>query len=264
MITRTIAQVRMGLGLGIAAVCLFVLLWSPAAFASSVVDRMAQFPNWDGKPPVESARGDLAYPGWMAGTWTVTSTLVEMSAPLAPELVTPGFEGNRQYLDRPMSFEVRFTPASPPQVRSTFPIAQPVAESPPIIADRAFNGLNIARSYLGDAVISVQVDPNDPNRQITALRGDRQLVSIVSGRHRETPDSDRFVATELLNQVFRSSSQIYFNQAESTTAYRRVSPTEIAAEQMTAIYLSPQDPNYFKAGDRPVALYRYRLKLSPS
>ncbi|HIK32004.1 MAG TPA: hypothetical protein IGS17_00930 [Oscillatoriales cyanobacterium M59_W2019_021] len=251
--------------------CLWVLLWSPAAFASSLVERMAQFPNWDGKPPVEAARGDLAYPEWMAGTWTVTSTLVEMSAPLAPEVVTPGFEGNRQYLDRPMSFEVRFgPPASPPRVRSTFPIAQPVAESPPIVADRAFNGLNIARSYLGDAVVSVQVDPDDPNRQITALRGDRQLISIVSGRHRETPDPDRFVATELFNQVFRSSSQIYFNQAESTTAYRRVSPTEIEAEQMTAIYLSPQDPNYFKASDtprsslreRPVALYRYRLQLS--
>jgi hypothetical protein len=43
----------------------------------------------------------------------------------------------------------------------------------------------------------------------------------------------------------------------------------IIAEQVTAIYLSPQDPNYFEAIDpeslfgqpRPVALYRYRLEF---
>jgi hypothetical protein len=238
--------------------------WSPNVLASPLVDRLAQFPDWQGKPPVALAQGDLEYPDWMAGTWTVTSTLADMVAPLAPELVTPGFEGNRQYLDRPMSFSVRFQPQIPKRShRSTFPISEPVADSQPIVADRAFNGTNIARSYLGDkAVLSVQVDPDDPNRQITALRGDRQLVSIVSGRSSETPETDRFVATEFLNQVFRSSSQIYFNQVESSTAYHQISPTKIKAEQVTAIYLSPQDPNYFKVGDRPIALYRYRLLLS--
>lgn len=240
------------------------LLWSPGVLASPLVDRLAQFPDWQNKPPVAAAQGDLVYPDWMAGTWTVTSTLDEMVAPLAPALVTPGFEGNRQYLDQPMSFSVRFQPQLPKRShRSTFPIAEPISDSPPIVADRGFNGTNIARSYLGDkALLSVQVDPDDPNRQITALRGDRQLVSIVSGRSSETPDTDRFVATEFLNQVFRSASQIYFNQVESTTAYHQISATQIDAEQVTAIYLSPQDPNYFKAGDRPVALYHYRLQLS--
>jgi hypothetical protein len=239
------------------------LLWSPGVLASPLVDRLAQFPDWQNKPPVEAAQGDLVYPDWMVGTWTVTSTLDEMVAPLAPDLVTPGFEGNRKYLEQPISFSVRFVPQLPRRShRSTFPIAEPVPVSPPIVADRAFNGTNIARSYLGKALLSVQVDPDDPNRQITALRGDRQLVSIVSGRSSETPDTDQFIATEFLNQVFRSSSQIYFNQVESTTAYHRISPTQIDANQVTAIYLSPQDPNYFKAGDRPVALYHYDLMLS--
>ena len=35
------------------------------------------------------------------------------------------------------------------------------------------------------------------------------------------------------------------------------------ADQITAIYLSPQDPDYFKAKDKPVALYRYQLAFSP-
>lgn len=252
------------LGIWLGLLLALSLLWSPGVLASPLVERLARFPDWQDKPPVEAAEGDLVYPDWMAGTWTVTSSLDRMVAPLAPELVTPGFEGNRQYLDRPMSFSVRFVPQLPKRAPiSTFPIAEPVPESPPIVADRAFNGTNISRAYLGDkALLSVQVDPDDPNRQITALRGDRQLVSIVSGRSSETPDTERFVATEFINQVFRSSSQIYFNQVESTTAYRQISPTQIDAEQVTAIYLSPQDPNYFKAGNRPVALYHYDLMLS--
>jgi hypothetical protein len=36
-----------------------------------------------------------------------------------------------------------------------------------------------------------------------------------------------------------------------------------AANQVTAIYLSPQDPDYFAAGGRPVGLYRYRLEFFP-
>ena len=36
----------------------------------------------------------------------------------------------------------------------------------------------------------------------------------------------------------------------------------IEANQITAIYLSPQDPNYFLVANHPVALYRYQLELS--
>ncbi|NJP10373.1 MAG: hypothetical protein HC866_13595 [Leptolyngbyaceae cyanobacterium RU_5_1] len=41
---------------------------------------MVAFPQWDGKPVVQPAQDDLIYPDWMAGTWTMTSTLVEMVA----------------------------------------------------------------------------------------------------------------------------------------------------------------------------------------
>jgi hypothetical protein len=44
--------------------------------------------------------------------------------------------------------------------------------------------------------------------------------------------------------------------------YQLKDSNNISAEQITAIYLSPQDPDYFKAGDRPVALYRYHLDLT--
>ncbi len=243
-----------------------VVVWfgiCPGAIAQSLNDRWVQFPDWQSKPSVQAAKGDLVYPEWMAGTWEVTSTLVEAIAPLAPTVMTPGFESNRQSIDRPILFQVRFIPQPlPPISPGIFPISTRSVQTAPIVADRAFNGLNIARAYLGEAgVRSVKVDPDNPNREITTLADRRQLVSVVTGRSQETPNPDRFLATEFLNQVFRSTEQIYLNQVEISTAYRLISPDAIAAEQISAIYLSPQDPQYFTARDRPVALYRYQLAL---
>lgn len=247
------------------------------ARAGVLADRMASFPRWEGKPPAAAAEGDLVYPAWMAGDWEVTSTLVELVAPLAPDIVTPGFESNRKYLNQPVSFRVRFVEAGARQgARLAVPslgwkragdrggIAPTGSVS--VVADRGFNGLNIARAYLGDrAVRAVKVDPDNPNRQITLLREDRQLVSTVTLRGSETPEPDRFVATEVFQQEFRGGARIYFNEVETTTAYQHkpTSALPIQASQVTAVYLSPQDPGYFKAIGRPVALYRYHLDFSP-
>ncbi|WP_373872753.1 DUF6816 family protein [Microseira wollei] len=56
---------------------------------------------------------DLIYPDWMVGTWKVTSTLVDLADPLAPNIVTPGFESNRRYLNQPITFQVRFQVVNP-------------------------------------------------------------------------------------------------------------------------------------------------------
>ncbi|MBD2027593.1 DUF6816 family protein [Leptolyngbya sp. FACHB-711] len=263
---------------------LLVLLWllcSGTVLADPLGDRLTQFPNWQGKPIAEPAQGNLAYPDWFAGEWTVTTTLVDLVAPLAPDLVTPGFESNRQFLNQPVTFPVRFVSAQPRGWSAFLPI---VSRSPEIVSDRAFNGLSLARAYLGDrSVLSVKVDPQNPNRQITLLRGDakhfplqgnRQLVSTVTRRSIEQPAPDRFVTTELFQQEFRGMPQPYFNEVENTTAYTRQSTALsdeplITADQVTAVYLSPQDPNYFKTlpsanplgTSRPVALYRYRMEF---
>jgi hypothetical protein len=264
---------------GILALCLVLvsLLWSGEAQAGLLADRMAQFPHWDSKPPVAVAEGDLVYPDWMEGTWQVTSTLVEQVAPLAPEVVTPGFESNRRYLNQPVSFLVRFQAVNNPlstidrflpltlqrSGQAPLPRANPI---PTVVADRAFNGLNIAQAYLGKGTVqSVKVDPSSPNRQITTLGKGHQLTSLVTGRASETSAPDCFIATEVTNQVFRGIPRPYFNQVETTTAYqlKRSPNLTIEADQVTAIYLSPQDANYFKALGQPVALYRYRLELVP-
>ncbi|MBD2529770.1 hypothetical protein H6G97_09405 [Nostoc flagelliforme FACHB-838] len=252
---------------GIWSFCLlfFFLLWSGEAFAAELAERLANFPQWEKLTSVQPASGDLVYPEWMAGYWQVTSTLVDLAAPLAPEIVTPGFEGNRRQLNQPVSFVVRFVKEKPhPPGLNILPKID--NKSPILVADRAFNSLNLARAYLGDeAVLSVKVDPDSPNRQITFLRSSRQLVSIVTARATETTSDGKFITTEVFQQLFKGGSRPYLNSVESTTAYHKL-PTSnpaIEADQVTAVYLSPQDPDYFQAASQPVALYRYRLEFFP-
>ena len=255
---------------------LLLLVWNLVGRpvqAGPLADRMAHYPHWQGLPPTQSAQGDLPYPPWFEGQWIATSTLTDLEAPLAPEIVSPGFEGNRRYLNQGISFAVRFGPPSPipfPQVKGTLGpgVRVPVPTLPsdlPLVADRQFNGEHIAQAYLGaDAVESVQVDPQNPNRQITQLSQGLALVSVVTDRAWEwqTENSDRYLSTELSQQFFRGNRQVYLNRVETTTDYRyEPDRSGISATQITAIYLSPQDPQYFEAVDRPVALYRYHLDL---
>lgn len=245
---------------------LLFLLRGGDAIAAELSQRVANFPQWEKLTSVQPASGDLVYPEWMAGYWQVTSTLVDLAAPLAPEIVTPGFEGNRRQLNQPVSFVVRFVKQQP-HISGLKIFPQIDYKSPILIADRAFNSLNLARAYLGDeAVLLVKVDPDSPNRQITFLRSSRQLVSIVTARATETTSDGKFITTEVFQQLFKGGSRPYLNSVESTTAYHKptTSNPAIEADQVTAVYLSPQAPDYFKAGSRPVALYRYRLEFVPA
>ena len=245
--------------------------------AGDLADRLANYPHWQGLPPTQVAQGDLPYPDWFEGDWVVTSTLMDLQAPLAPDLVSPGFESNRAYLGQDVRFPVRFKRAS-----STTPLPKissfgiPVLGLPrsslpaglPVVADRQFNGEQIAQAYVGaDYLQRVRVDPRDPNRQVTQFKTGLALVSVVTDRAWEwhATQEDYFVSTELSQQFFRGSRQVYFNRVETTTGYQYYADRDVIfATQITAIYLSPQDPNYFRAGDRPIALYNYHLTLAKS
>ena len=264
---------------------LLAFVWficSAPAAAGPLTDRQQTFPNWETKPPVGVSEGDLYYPQWMAGRWRMTSTLIDMVAPLAPEIVTPGFEGNRQFLHKAIPAIIKFVPKRVAKGRfldrplpvprvglSTLDLDDDDIE---IVSDRSFNGLSLARAYLGDDwVKAVKVDPDDPNRQVTFLKDNQQLVSPVTGRTVETPNEAPFATSEVFQQNFRNTKNadntpaVYPNEVENTTIYRKRSDANfpIMADQITAIYLSPQDPNYFEAKDQPVALYRYQLSFSP-
>ena len=241
---------------------IFLIVFSFADSATAAIaERIARFPQWEHKPSIKLARGDLKYPEWMARTWNVESTLLEKVAPLAPEIVSPGFEDNDNYLGQAISFQVRFGKEYyTPTTGWLSKLKPPV---PAVVADRAFNGTKIAEAYLGEEnVYRVKVDPEDPNQQITLLRGERRLVSKVTGRATEIPEEHEFISTEVTQQLFKSPARLYLNEVETTSDYHLLDSGNVEAEQITAIYLSPQDPDYFNAGDRPVALYRYRLMMT--
>lgn len=244
-------------------VCLiFVLVFctdNGNAKAGELNQRLKNFPQWEKLTSVKSAVGDLTYPEWMKGEWLVKSTMLDLVAPLAPDIVTPGFESNRQFLDQPVSFQVRFIDS----------LLNQKAKEERVIADRAYNSFNLGQAVLGDDVVkAVKLDPNSPNRQITFLRGERQLVSIVKNRATETTADGKFITTEVFQQLFKGGLRPYLNSVESTTSYKRLftqstSNPVIEADQVTAVYLSSQDPDYFKAANKPVALYKYRLEFFP-
>lgn len=248
----------------LAIVLIWVLGASPVQ-AGALTERIATFPDWDSKPTVPSVQGDLVYPSWLAGSWSMTSTLVDMVAPLAPEVTTPGFEGNRQFLNQPVVCQVRFLPTNVIERNKSFlPLLSLPTQSlvnAQIVSDRAFNGLNLAKAYLGDRVFRVWVDPREPNRLITKFRDNRKLFSTATGRLVEQPDTNHFLTTELFQQFFQSPEKPYKNQVETTTAYTHQPDNTITADQFTAVYLQPPHPKAFLAGDRPVALYHYQLKL---
>ena len=230
--------------------------------ASEIQNRLQAYPNYQNKPSVKVAKRDLIYPQWMEGRWNVENTLVDMVAPFAPEVITPGFEGNREYLNQAINFQVQFVP----QILTSskvYPLPTLITNKKAIVADRTFNGREIAIAYLGkDNITSVKVDPQNPNRQITIFKDNQKLISTVTQRLTQTPSEDHFLTTEITQQLFRGKSRIYLNEVETTTDYHYLNSSDIEADQITAIYLSAQDPDYFKVKNTPVALYRYRLKLS--
>lgn len=246
----------------ITLILITLILFGQNAIASPLENRLQQYPQWDNKPPAKVAQGDLYYPQWMAGTWSVESILKEQIAPLAPEVVTPGFNDNQQYIEQPVTFLVRFeTENFQPQKKLFFPQLNNNKQNF-VVADRVFNGTNIAAAYLGtENVLKVKLDPANANRQLTLLKGDRKLISTVIKRATETPTSNRFITTEVTKQLFESPARFYLNEVETTSEYQLIAPGNIQAQQFTAIYLSPQDPDYFKAVNRPVAIYRYQLNL---
>lgn len=272
---------------------MFLSLMVLPAESASLTDRLNTYPDWHSKPDLNPNFEEVAYPEWMSGTWTCESTLIDMVAPV-PKVITPGFEGNRKYLNEPVRFDVRFGATKTKATRKFgIPTIMNFSSSAQekVVVDRVFNALSIARAYLGDGVVeSVKINPNLPNEQLTTLKDGLQLLSVTTGHQSERPNPNLFLTSEFFQQIFRSSDQPFLNQVETTTKYSYLSTSElnspdlntnsnteidlveadrdemptIVADQYTAIYLSPQDPNYFEAIGTPVALYRYRLKLTPT
>ena len=240
----------------------FTLINPLSVNALSLSERIDQYPQWNSKIKLPQPDRDLTFPQWFEGRWKVTSILQEQIAPLAPKFKTPGFDQNQEYLNQEINFDVQYIPKIELPKQDNF-LPSAVNKKPIIIADRAFNGLSIAQAYLGEENVNkVITNPNNSTEQITQFRTDNQLISTVIGRQQQTVSEQDFITSEITRQFFRRPDTVYLNIVESITKYKLINPDLIEAQQISAIYLSPEDPDYFLAIDQPVALYNYSLKLA--
>jgi len=66
-----------------------------------------------------------------------------------------------------------------------------------VVGERAGNAMAIGRAVLGDALLEVEDDPSNPNRQLARLSDERQLDTRITGRLSEQPSEGEFLADEL-------------------------------------------------------------------
>jgi hypothetical protein len=187
--------------------------------------RLASWPDWSLPAPLpRPERGDLIWPAWFRGEWEVSSTPAEGSEP-------------------PLRWRARF---------------QTDGEGG-AFADRAFNAGEIGKVLLGDGLISVRNDPANPNRQVSLLRGDRQLESTVVGRRSARPDGATFLADELTLQVLHGPGAPRISRVEVLGLWQRRQDGSISGEQWQASYASPA-AGLAASAEHP---QRFSLRLVP-
>ena len=197
----------------------------PPADPGLLERRLASWPAWSLPAPLpRPGRDDLIWPDWFRGEWEVSSTPTDGAEP-------------------PVRWRARFVPNG----------------NNGAIGDRAFNASQIGKALLGEGLISVRNDPANPNRQVSLLRGDRQLESTVVGRRSARPDGATFLADELTLQVLHGPGPPRISRVEVLGIWQRLEDGSISGEQWQANYSSPAAGLAAQA-DHP---QRFSLRLVP-
>ena len=111
-----------------------------------------------------------------------------------------------------------------------------------VVGARAANAMAIGRAVLGEELLEVQDDPDNPNRQLARLSNDRFLDTRISGRRSETPNPKAFLADELSLQLLRQGGNPpRISRIETLSRYERLAPDQISGEQRQASYGSPEE-----------------------
>ena len=111
-----------------------------------------------------------------------------------------------------------------------------------VVGTRAANAMAIGRAVLGDALLEVEDDPSNPNRQLARLSDERQLDTRITGRLSEQPSEGEFLADELSLQLFKQAGlPPRSSRIETLSRYALVSPDQISGEQWQASYGSPEE-----------------------
>ncbi len=166
--------------------------------------RADTWPDWQLPAPLQPAgKADLIYPSWFAGDWTVQTTTAT---------------------GEPLRYAARFGPARGGR----------------IVGDRAFNAAAVGQAVLGTALLRVENDPGNPNRQLARLTNDQLLESSVIARRSEQT-ADGFWSDELALQVVHNGVKPRISQVETLSRYRLERDGRISGEQWQVSYASPSE-----------------------
>ena len=111
-----------------------------------------------------------------------------------------------------------------------------------VVGERAGNAMAIGAAVLGDALLEVEDDPSNPNRQLARFSDERQLDTRITGRLSEQPSEGEFLADELSLQLFKQAGlPPRSSRIETLSRYELLSPDQISGEQWQASYGSPED-----------------------
>ena len=127
-----------------------------------------------------------------------------------------------------------------------------------LVGDRVFNATAIGQALLGGQLLRVEEDPDSANRQIARLKGDLYLETTVTGRRQENPDSDSFLADELVLQILHAPGPPRLSRIETFSRYIRCGDS-ICAEQWQGRYASPGE----SLRDQAIAHHHYQLRFTP-
>ncbi|PRW44443.1 hypothetical protein C2E21_6800 [Chlorella sorokiniana] len=221
----------------------------------------------------------LFYPRFMFGEWQVDMEFTGVRTPLGRQFVPPGFlqaaeapaeEGG---LGSRYSFRQRFYSTLPPtldnELRVNLGLGMP---QDAIVCDRAFNTKENTNAFLGyDAVESVEYDPRDaPLRETVTLSRlapdmaplpPRRLELYINHLSSEEGLDGSFLTSELCRQVLLGVRQVEVKDYEIMHEYRLQPDGSILGRQRSCLYLQPQEPRFFEAGGRAVAMYDYAYTM---
>ena len=195
--------------------------------------RFSNWPEWTLPAPLPRPRSrqDLIYPSWFDGTWEVRSEQLDD-------------QGHRQSGDEPLLHQARFR----------------LNQRGDLVGDRVFNARSIGEALLGAQLLRVEQDPDQVNRQLARLKGDRMLETTVIGRRESNPsEGSVFFSDELALQVLHGPAAPRISRIETLTRYERCGAA-ICADQRQ---VSHAGPGLESDGSLEGRSSRFQLTLTP-
>ena len=185
------------------------------AQASLLEQRAMEWPEWSLPAPLPRprARQDLIYPDWFEGDWQVQSDTLDP-------------DGSRLKNESTLLHRARFKRNQAGQ----------------LVGDRPFNATAIGKALLGDALLSVEQDPERVNRQLARLSDDVLLETSVIGRRQAVVSTEsgreRFLSDELVLQIVHGPGAPRLSRIETLTRYEQCE-AGICADQRQVSYGAP-------------------------